>query len=112
MDVEEKRAFVRRVTRSLQVVEVQCTKVVKGDGSVFVGLTATFEGEGSLKEAEVATLLLGQRVDQLAYDRAVSGGVITADEYDLASRQTKANYNYKINERLGGGESQKAEEGD
>jgi hypothetical protein len=109
MDVEEKREVLRKVTRNLRFTEVQCTRVVKGDGSVFVGLTATFNDDPTLKEAEIAALFLGQRVDQLAYDRAVSDGVISGEEHELASRQTKINYNHKINERLDRGATPKAE---
>lgn len=110
MDLEEKRALVRKATRNLRLTEVQCTRVVKGEGSVFVGLTATFKDEPTIKEAEIAALFLGQRVDQLAYDRAVSDGVISSDEYELASHQTKVNYNHKINERLDRGGSPKTED--
>jgi hypothetical protein len=101
MDLEAKKAIVRRIRGGLKVTEVFCTRILKGThGSVLVGLTTTLDHDMPLAEAEIAALLLGQRVDQLAYDRAVSDGVISSRDYEFASNQTKINYNHKIGVRL------------
>ena len=112
MDLEAKKAIVRRIRRELDVTEVFCTRILKGSqGSVLVGLTSTLDKGTSLEEAEVATLLLGLKVDQLAYDRAVSDGVISSREYGFATQQTKINYQHMISkalDKLGEGEVEKA----
>jgi len=101
MDLEAKKAVVRRIRENLKVTEVFCTRILKGShGSVLVGLTTTLDHDMSMGEAEIAALVLGQKVDQLAYDRAVSDGVISSRDYEFASNQTKINYNHKIGERL------------
>jgi hypothetical protein len=101
MDLEAKKAFVRRVRAGIKVGEVFCTKIVKGPKgeSVLVGLTADL-GNLSITEAEVATLVLGARVDQVAFDRAAAGSVISSGEHAVRSRKTKANYSMLLDEAL------------
>ena len=101
MDLEAKKAFIRRVRDMLKTNEVFCTKIVKGPRgeSVLVGLTASLDGL-SVDEARVATLLLGAEVDQLAFDRAAAGSVISAKDHRKASQATKANYSKLIDEAL------------
>jgi len=101
MDLEAKRAMVRRIREGLKVTEVFCTRIVKTrQGSVLVGLTASLDDPCSLEESEIATLVLGEKVDQLALDRALAGSVITANERSRASHATKSNYNIIIDDRL------------
>ena len=101
MDMDAKKAIVRRIRDNLKHNEVFCTKIVKGPKgeSVLVGLTASVDGL-SPEEAEIATLVLGQEVDQLAYDRAAAGSVITSGDHAIRSKKTKANYSMLINEAL------------
>lgn len=101
MDLETKKAVIRRMRRDLKVTEVFCTRILKGNnGSVLVGMTATLDQNASLEEAAVATLLLGAEVDQLAYDRAASTSVITEKQHQVASQKTKANYSMLVSEAL------------
>lgn len=101
MDMEAKKATVRRIKKGLEITEISCTRVVKGShGSTFVGLTAAMDSSTSLLEAEAAVLVLGARVDQLTYDRALAGRVISSEDHEFASRHTRANYHTMMSEAL------------
>lgn len=103
MDLEAKKAVVRRVRRNLEVTEVFCTRILKGNhGSVLVGLTATLDKNATVDEAKVATLLLGAQVDQIAYERALAGSVISERDYKVASRKTRTNYSRLVDGVLSG----------
>lgn len=101
MDLAAKKAVVRRVRDSIGVSEVFCTRILKTRaGSVLVGLTASVDENASMDESEIATLILGERVDQLALDRALASSLITAKERTFASSIVKDNYHLLIDERL------------
>jgi len=101
MDLDAKKAIIRKMRSKLAVGEVFCTRIVKGsNGSVLVGLTATIDANATPEEAALATLLLGSEVDQLAYDRAIAGSVITVKDHTVASQKTKANYTKLLAEAL------------
>lgn len=101
MDLEAKKAVLRRIRNGLKVTEVFCTRIVKGNhGSVLVGLTATLDKEASVEDGKIAALLLGAEVDQLAYDRAAAGSVISEKQHGVASRLTKNNYSGLVNDAL------------
>lgn len=101
MDLEAKKAVVQRMRRSLGVTEVFCTRILKGNnGSVLVGLTATLDKDTNMEEARVATLLLGNEVEQLAYDRAASSSVISEKQHRFMSAKTRANYNMLLDQAV------------
>ena len=101
MDLEAKRAMVRRIRSGLSVTEIFCTRILKTNrGSVLVGLTASLDDPSSIEEGEIAALILGEKVDQLALDRALAGSIITAKERTYASALTRDNYHLLIDERL------------
>lgn len=104
MDLEAKKAIVRKMRNALDVSDVFCTRILKNQrGSVLVGLTASLPDGTTLEEAEIATLILGERVDQLALDRAQADGLIGAKERTWASAMTKDQYHLLLNDRLAGG---------
>lgn len=101
MDLEAKKAVVQRMRSSLGVTEVFCTRILKGNnGSVLVGLTATLDKGTNMEEARVATLLLGNEVEQLAYDRAASSSVISEKQHRFMSAKTRANYNMLLDQAV------------
>jgi hypothetical protein len=111
MDLEAKKAIVRKMRNALGVTDVFCTRILKTQqGSVLVGLTASLPDGTSVEEAEVATLILGERVDQLAFKRALANSLVTAKERTFAASVVKDNYHLLIDEVMQGmtPENQKA----
>lgn len=95
------KQFVQDVRAKINVRDIFCTRILKvRGGSVLVGLTADLEGGATLEEADVATLILGDRVDQRAYDRALATSLISARQREEASQLTRNNYTLLIQERL------------
>jgi hypothetical protein len=102
MDLDAKKAVIRRIKKNLTFTEVFCTRIVKesGGGSVLVGLTATLPADATMDDAHVATLVLGAEVDQLAYDRCLAGRGCSARQHDVATTVIKSNYTKMISEAL------------
>jgi hypothetical protein len=101
MDLEAKRAMVRRIRAGLSVTEIFCTRILKTkDGSVLVGLTASLDDPSAMEEGEIATLILGERVDQLALERAMAAGLISDKQRAWGSDLTKNNYHLLLDEHM------------
>ena len=95
------KTFVRGVRAKISVTDLFCTRILKvKHGSVLVGLTADLGDGATVEEAEVAALILGERVDQLAYDRALATSLISERERGNASQLTRDNYSLLVQERL------------
>jgi hypothetical protein len=120
---------VKKVRDRLRVTKVVCTRSVKGKfGDHYVGFSAAWDsmqddagggadllsaqGEGetkiavaqtglSLKEAKVASLMLGMQADCAAHDHAMAGSNITVEQRESALRAIRNNYTKLIAETLG-----------
>ena len=118
---EDQKAQVRSIRKGLRVSKVVATRAVKTKhGDFFVGMSAAWDstqedagGLGAdlidaleddehnsaiidrgmtLKQAEVASLLLGMHVDVQAITHALCGGAITEEEHTRAVRSIRRNY--------------------
>lgn len=111
------------VRKHLRVTKVVCTRAVKTRaGENYVGFSAcwdTIQDDAgtldsistqdekpavsgmTLKEARVAAHVLGMQTDITAYDHALAGGGITAEQHAIAIRSIKHNYMRVIADDLG-----------
>lgn len=126
MDKNEFKAMVQDLKSRLRITKVTVTRSVKGrNGDSFVGFSAEFEstqddssqgldsvhGEPSrsgisLKEAQIATFILGMKVDAAAFEKAAAGSTITLQECNLAKSASHANYNLLIAQCLKDGKGE------
>lgn len=113
------KAVVDRVKARMKITKVVCTRSVKGArGEVYVGFASAWnsvqEDAGhnlvhtglseedetvqgmTTREAKEAALVLGWQVDQLAFERAMAGGVVTSDQYVEAIKALNHNYTQLI----------------
>ncbi len=118
---DEQKAEIKRVKDSLRITKVVATRAVKTSrGDFFVGMSAAWdtiqedaggmgtdlidgmsEGEMqsafvaqgmTLKQAKIATLILGMNVDLQAGMHAVGGGAISEAEYGTAANAIRRKY--------------------
>ena len=129
MDIKDNPLF-KRLKAHLRVTKVVCTRSVKGrGGDNFVGFSSVWDsiqddaggavellptmGEGdvqiaqsqmgmTLREAKMASLLVGMQADIAAHDNAACSGNITSEYRDQAVRAIKGNYARLIVDLLGG----------
>jgi hypothetical protein len=120
---------IKRVLSSLRVTKVVCTRSVKGrSGDHYVGFAAAWDstqddaaraadlvttlddvevamgqaqGGLTLKEAKVASLLLGLQADRAAHQNAWAGGNIPLEVRNEALRAINANYGKLLLEAVG-----------
>ena len=122
MDNDEKRDFLKNVSSRIRVTKVVATRSFKGRrGDNYVGFSAGWdstqddaggEPEGgvnqaddvqsgmTIKEAKVASLILGMQADIAVLDNALAGSSITQGECETARRGIKSNYNVLISRAL------------
>lgn len=112
--------IIKNVTSKLRVTKVVATRSVKGSrGDNYVGFSAAWDSTQddaggastlistqdeadavtsvaqsglTLKEAKVASLLLGMQADISAHQNAFAGGNATAEQLENAVRVIRANY--------------------
>ena len=114
MNQEEMKEFVRSVRDKIKVTRVICSRTVKcSQGDVFVSLSSCWntlfsggpEEEVSagmtLKEAKMTAYLLGLDVDQIAFARAMAGGLMTSAEYEKGLTALRNNYSLLTAQLLG-----------
>lgn len=127
---EAQMAEITFIKKGLRISKVVATRAVKTkNGDFFVGLSAAWDttqedagggadlidamGPGeqhqaitergmTLKQAKVASLILGMQVDIQAVTNALCGGAISEGECNNAVRAIKRNYTGKLAEALGG----------
>ena len=124
MKTAEMKTVIRNVKDRLKVTKVVCTRSVKGrGGDSFVGFSAAWDsvqedgGQGmadvmddadatasgmTLREAKIASYLLGMQADTTAFENAAAGSILTKDECDNAVRGIKHNYGSLMKALLGG----------
>lgn len=107
MSSEEIKALVARVKANLRVTKIVAVRSVRGKmGDTQAGFTAELPlSDGgsesmSLREAVVATVLLGREADIAAYRNAVAGGNIPFDMGKEAIASVKGSYAKVIAEAL------------
>ncbi len=119
---------IKRVRDGMRITKVVCTRSVKGrNGDHYVGFSAAWDstqddagGGGTLmstmpdtevvigqsqtgltmKDAKVASLLLGMQADLAAYDNAWASHDVTAEQRDTAHKGIKSNYGKMLMELL------------
>lgn len=111
--------FVRSILDKMKITKIVCTRSLKlKNGDVYVGMSSAWdttqddgthdlidsgleESSGfSMKEAKIASYLLGLQVDQAAYDRALASGYMGKESYEDHIKKTRANYNSLIQREL------------
>lgn len=133
----EQQAEIRYVRESLRVSKVVATRALKTKhGDFFVGMSAAWDttqedaggmgadlidamGEGeqqqaivqrgmTLKQARIASLILGMQVDIQAVTHALCGGAIHEGEFNNAVKAIQRNYFQKTAETAANHNTQKA----
>jgi hypothetical protein len=110
---DQEKARLANIIARMRVTKVVATRSVKGaHGDTFVGFSAAFDtvqedriesvmapgedassvGAMTLREAQLAALLLGQQADLAAYRNAVAGGNVGNKYYEEAVRLVNSNY--------------------
>ena len=119
---------IARIRKHMRVTKVVCTRSVKGrSGDHYVGFSAGWDTvqddsggaadlitaqdgdveQGNhdsgmtLKDARVATYVLGMQVDIAAHEAAFAGGSISVEHKDNAAKAIQANYGNLITAMLG-----------
>ena len=127
MENNELKAALRGIRDKIRVTKVVCTRSVKGKfGDVYVGFSAAWDtiqddaggaadlisaqddvemathtSGMTLKEARVASLILGRQADVAAHDQGMAGGTITPAQRDAAVRTINHNYSKLLASALG-----------
>ena len=91
---------IKQIREKIGITQITVSRIVKSrhGGDTFVSMTANFPTETespdsvSLKEAKIATHLLGLEVNMRAHEQACAGGIIHSDELETAIRHIKVNY--------------------
>lgn len=112
-DVELATEAMKRLKPFVKVTKVVCTRSVKGQrGDSYVGFSAAWDtiqddaGGGAdltqdtdgttqglgLKDARLASLMLGMQVDIAAHAQAMAGGNLDFKQYEEAVKAIKHNY--------------------
>lgn len=96
-DIKEQ---IKKIRDKMGITQITVSRIVKcrHGGDTFVSMTANFPTDTespesvSLKEAKIATHLLGLEVNMRAHEQACAGGMIHSDELETAIRHIKVNY--------------------
>lgn len=109
---EKLKLFIKTVKGKVRVTKVTCSRTVRGQhGDEFVAFSIgndsveDVSGEVSqpdqaaqgmtLREARIAGYLLAMQTDIAAFEHALAGGLISAQQAEAAIQKVKGNY-YKL----------------
>lgn len=99
----ELKEKISNLKEGLKISQIVVSRVIKNreGGDVFVSLTANHEEPLSLKDAKIASHLLGLEVQTQALEQAVGAGVIPSYKLEGAKTALRANFSKLIVEAEG-----------
>lgn len=103
-DLNNLKDKIATLKEGMKITQIAVSRVIKSrdGGDVFVSLTSNYDGELTLKDARLATHLLGLEVQTLALEEAVAGGTIARERLDGAKKALRNNFSKLIVDSEGG----------
>lgn len=99
----ELKEKISNLKEGLKISQIVVSRIIKNreGGDVFVSLTANHEEPLSLKDARIASHLLGLEVQTQALEQAVGAGIVPSYKLDGAKSALRANFSKLIVEAQG-----------
>ena len=99
----ELKEKISNLKEGLKISQIVVSRIIKNreGGDVFVSLTANHEEPLSLKDARIASHLLGLEVQTQALEQAVGAGIVPSYKLDGAKSALRSNFSKLIVEAQG-----------
>lgn len=102
--MSDKKALKEQISSikaKAKVHQITVSRIVKGrGGDVFVSLNTSYPVEEdnslSLKEARLASHIIGLEANLLAHEQACAGGILSLEEYEKRVAEVKESFAYLI----------------
>lgn len=100
MSMEDFKARLSEVKEKMKVTQITASRVIKTrQGDVFLSMSSNIPNKEedqeqgiSLKDARLASHILGLELSILAHEQACANGLISGNELEVATKAIKGNY--------------------